>query len=324
MLELVALLVVIGLAGTISAQLGVRVPFAGAVRRLRAPGVPSLVTLTAIVAVAAAFRTFYGYATTIPAVLGDELIYTGLAKSIALHGEPLLRGDLALGYSILQPAVMSPAYALASGGATALEAIKVVNSIAMAATAVPAYLLARRILSARWSLGVAALTVAAPWTAYAAFPMTESVSYLAFTALALALAMTLEQPSTRRQLVLLTSLAVAVAARPQALVLAVSVVAAVVLDGLLARRLGERVRELRVTLGAIGAAVVVGAGLSAAGVPIPTGSYSVLYRSLTSVLDIVKWAIWSAGAFELALGGVALAAVPGCRRPAAPARRGAR
>jgi hypothetical protein len=325
-LELVALLVVLGLTGTIAVQLGVRAPFVEAIRRLRAPTVPPLVTLTAIVALAATFRAVLGYATTIPTVLGDELVYTDLAKSIALHGEPLLRGDLALGYSVFQPAVMSPAYAIASNGATAVEAIKVVNAIAMAATAIPAYLLARRILPSGWSLTVAALSVAAPWTAYAAFPMTESISYLAFTVLALALAMTLERPTARRQIALLTLLAVAVATRPQALVLAVSVVAAVVFDGLLAHRLRDRLRELRVTLGAIVAAVVVGAVLSAAGVPIPTGSYSVLYRSLTSVFGIAKWAIWTAGSFELALGGVALAAVPVAlarllRRDAMPAER---
>ena len=324
--ELAALIVVVGLACTIAGQLGLRAPVPEAVRRLRLPAVPSLVVLTAIVALAAVFRTVYGYATTMPIVLGDELIYTDLAKSIALHGEPLLRGDLAFGYSILQPAVMSPAYAVASNGATALEAIKIVNAIAVAATAIPAYLLARRIVSARWSLTVAALTVAAPWTAYAAFPMTEAISYLAFTSLALALAVTLERPTTRRQIVLLVLLAAAVAARSQALVLAASVVAAVVVDGLLGHRLRDRVRELRVTLGAILAVVLVGAVVGAAGVPIPTGSYSVLYRSLTSVFAIAKWAIWSAGAFELALGGVALAAFPIAlarllRRNAMPAER---
>ena len=56
--------------------------------------VATVVVLSAIVALAAVFRVALDTANHTPKVLGDELIYSGLAKGWAVHGEPLLRGSL--------------------------------------------------------------------------------------------------------------------------------------------------------------------------------------------------------------------------------------
>jgi hypothetical protein len=205
--------------------------------------VPAVVALTGIVMLAAGLRTLLVRPETEPKVFGDEVLYTELAKNIALHGRPLLRGHLELGYSVLYPLFLSPAYRLASDGAAAFAAAKTMNAVAMAVTAIPAYALARRVLSHGWSLGVAALVVLEPWVAYASFTMTESLFLPSFTAFALVLVRMLERPTAGRQVLVLITLTFLVGIRPQALVLTASVVAAIALKGLLAGSVRRVVSE---------------------------------------------------------------------------------
>jgi hypothetical protein len=138
--------------------------------------------LSAIVVLAALFRGSLSEALHVPVVLGDELIYEGLAKGWALQGEPLLRGSRDLADSVFYPLLLAPAFRVAADESGALTAAKLTNTAAMAVTAVPAYLLARRVVPRGWALGVAALTVIAPWTMYAALIMTESLFYPVFVA----------------------------------------------------------------------------------------------------------------------------------------------
>ena len=271
---------------------------------------PARIGLPVIVAVAAAFRIVLGRAQTIPAFLGDQIVYTGLAKGIALHGEPLLRGRLQTGYSLLYPLFLSPAYWLAATGAEAFEAAKIMNALAISLTAVPTYFLARRVVSHRWSLLVAALTVAGPWTVYSALTTTESLFYPTFVTFAMALAWMLERPTTRRQVVLLLLLAVLVGIRPQALALAGSLVAAIVLDGHLRRSLPQALWRYGTTWVAFALIVTVAFAAAMLGLPVSTSGYSSLLGSLGHPLSMGKWAIWNLADFELSLGVIALTAFP--------------
>src|SRR4029077_4848678 len=97
----------------------------------------------------------------------------------------------------------------------------------MTRTAVASFLLARRVVSRNWALGVAALTVLVPWTVYAALTMTESLFYPAFVAYAAVLVWTLERPTAARQAFALGTLAVLVGIRAQALTVALGAVAAI-------------------------------------------------------------------------------------------------
>src|SRR2546427_7652226 len=107
------------------------------------------------------------------------------------------------------------------------------DAIAIASTAVPAYLLARRVVPKGWALGVAALSVMVPWTAYSALTLTESLFYPVFVAYAAVLAWTLERPEWRRQAAMVASLAVLVGVRTQALSIALGTVVAILLYGAL-------------------------------------------------------------------------------------------
>jgi hypothetical protein len=272
--------------------------------------VPVVVGLAGIVMVASGLRILLVRAATEPTVFGDEIIYTDLAKNIALHGRPLLRGRLEIGYSVLYPLFLSPAYGLASDGAAAFAAAKMMNAVAMALTAIPTYALARRVLSHGWSLGVAALVVLEPWMGYASLTMTESLFLPAFTAFALTVVWMLERPTAGRQLLVLITLALLVGIRPQALVFAGSVVAAILFKGLLTGSVRRVAREHTILLAAFGLALLAGSIALVAGVSLPAGSAGPLLTAAYSPVDLAKWTLWNLAVYELALGVIALAAFP--------------
>src|SRR6266511_86000 len=300
-------LVAAATGGRVALASGPRTPVGG----LAALGrVSAVVGLTAIVAVAAGLRILLVRAATEPKVFGDEVIYTDLAKNIALHGRPLLRGHLEIGYSVLYPLFLSPAYGLANDGAAAFAAAKTMNAVAMALTAIPTYALARRVLSHGLSLGVAALVVLEPWMAYASFTMTESLFLPSFTAFALLRVRMLERTTAGLQLLVLITLALLIGIRPQALVLTGSVVAAIAVKGLLAGPVRRVVREHAVLLAGLALALLAGSITRVAGVSLPAGSAGQLVSLAYSPVSLAKWTLWNLAVYELALGVIALAAFP--------------
>ena len=213
--------------------------------------------LGALVITATVAYASIAFGKTVPLVLGDELLYADLAKSIATVGKPLVRGDLELGLSLGFPAFAAPAYRLAATGSDAYTAVQVMNAFAFALTALPAYAFARRLLGRPSSLAVALCTVVVPWLGYPAYVMTESLFYPVLTAFALVLAWTLDLSTGRRQAALLATLAVAVLVRPQGLALVIAVVAAVAADALLAGDRRATVRAYVPTLAVLGGGVVL-------------------------------------------------------------------
>jgi len=272
--------------------------------------VPTVVALTGIVMLAAGLRILLVRPETEPKVFGDEVLYTELAKNIALHARPLLRGHLELGYSVLYPLFLSPAYRLASDGAGAFAAAKTMNAVAMAATAIPTYALGRRVLSHGWSLGVAALVVLEPWTAYASFTMTESLFLPSFTAFALVLVLMVERPTSGRQVLVLLMLALLVGIRPQALVLTASVIAAIALKGLLNGSLGRVAHEHTVVLAGLGLGLLAGSIMLIAGISLPADSARPLLTLAYNPIGLAKWTLWNLAVYEIALGVITLAAFP--------------
>jgi hypothetical protein len=272
--------------------------------------VPPVVALAAIVSLAALFRVVLGAAYHLPSVLGDELVYSGLAKGWALRGQPFLRGSFEVGYSTLYPLFLAPTFRLAADGAEALAVVKVMNALAMALAAVPAYLLARRVLPRGWGLGVAALSVAVPWTAYSALTLTESLFYPVFVAYAAVLAWTLERPVWHRQAAMLAMLAVLVGIRTQGLAVALGTVVAILLYGALGGGGATILRRFLPTLAVFAAFLAVGVAAKAAGIALPTGTYGAVFDSLSRFGGMLKWGAWSIASFELSLGVVALAAFP--------------
>jgi hypothetical protein len=260
-LEVATALLVVGIAAALYGR-PVRVP-------ARLPHVPTAVVLVAIVVLAAAFRIVLGADHHLPTVFGDELIYSGLAKGWAMHGEPVLRGTVQVGYSTLYPLFAAPAFALTDTGASGLAALKAMNAVAMAATAVPAYLFSRRALPRAWALGVAALSVSVPWTAYAALTLTESLFYPVFVGYAAMLAWTLESPTWRRQAGLLALLAVLVGVRTQGLAVVPGTVLAILICG--------AARRFWPSFAVLAGGSVAALAAKAAGATLPTTTYDPVF-----------------------------------------------
>jgi hypothetical protein len=311
-LELVVWLVVVGLLLRLALRLervqALRTRAAAFVRAL--PAVPTAVVLAAVVVVAAGFRIALAGANSVPRFIPDELLHADLAKSFALHGEPLVRGELELGRTIVFPLVASPVYRFAPDGAAAFQGVQWLNAVAMALAAVPAYALARRLVSRCWSLVVAGLVAFVPWTAFSALMLTEPLFYLAFTAFAVVLVRMLERPTWPRQGTTLAALAVLVGVRSQALALTLSVIGAVVLTGAVERRLRATLVVYRPTLVLLALGLVAGGVLALAGLPFPTSDYTAIWADTFGVIDLGKWAAWNVVVYGLALGVIPLVAFP--------------
>jgi hypothetical protein len=271
--------------------------------------VPAGIALPVIVGAVAGLRISVNDAQSLPGVFGDELIYTDLAKSFAEDGTLMLRGVVDNGHSILYPVWISPAYALANDGVEAFRAVQVVNALTMALAAVPAYYLARRVVTHGWSLTVALLSVLIPATAYSALVMTESLFYPIFVTATLALTLMLERPTLARQLLTVGLILVLVAVRTQALALVPAVATAVVVDGLRASSLGSRLKSFWPTWAALGAVAALALIASQVGSEAPTGAYGALLDTYNP-LEVVRWAARSTAGYLLEVGVVALAALP--------------
>jgi hypothetical protein len=172
----------------------------------------------------------------------DELLYSRLAQHIADTGSPLptLHGVRVGFFGIVYPILLAPFYGLLDPVA-AYDAGHALNAVLFASTAIPVFLLARRVVPRGPALAVAFLALAIPWAVSTATLMSESAAYPAFAWAALACHAALARPSPRRDAVAIGVLALAFFTRPQFLVLgAVLPIAAVIVDG--PRRALERHR----------------------------------------------------------------------------------
>jgi hypothetical protein len=149
-----------------------------------------------------------------PALFPDELVYSELARSFAAGGHFELRGVgvSPWAYGPLYPMLIAPAY-LIRDLATAYAVVQAINAVLISTAAVPAYLLARPVVSRRGALLVAAATVLVPSTIYATRVMAESLAYPAFLWALVAMTAALDRPSHRRQLIALGAIVIAALSR---------------------------------------------------------------------------------------------------------------
>lgn len=188
--------------------------------------IPTWLILVLIVLSSFAVRAYAARGMFGPFVMPDELIYAELSKSFAESATFALRDVPVAGYPMLYPVVISPAYLLNEDLEGAYAAVKTINALLMSFAAVPAYLLARRVVHQWLALVAAALTVAMPALAYTATVMTENLFYPIGLFVAFLLVRVLEHPTWFRSGLLLAVLACAYATRVQGLVLAAAIITA--------------------------------------------------------------------------------------------------
>ena len=170
-----------------------------------------------------------------PTILTDELTYASLARQIADDGL-----SLASGYGVVYPLLMAPSWGIAEFGTTAYALMKATNAVLISLTAIPVFLWARRMTSARGALLAAGLTLLLPAMAYSGHVMTENAFIVAVVTVGWTLARALERPTIGSQALVLAALTLAFATRTQAAVLILAVPIVVLVGNLMEERAAAR------------------------------------------------------------------------------------
>jgi hypothetical protein len=266
----------------------------GSSLRERAARIPDAAWLTGIISLSVLGRLWLVHEMPGPYIFVDELIYSELAKSLADTRSFAIRGVPVHGYSILYPALIAPAYRLFDALPDAYAAAKATNAVAMSFAAVPAWLLARRVVG-RWpALLAAALALVVPSMAYTATIVTENLFYPVALLFAWVLVLALERPSLLRVGLLAVVLVAAIATRSQAL----GFVAAAVLAPFVLALLRWDARMLRPFLPFVGAAVAIvllvlgGQLLRGGSISGLLGAYSVVGEGGYDVGQVLRFWLW--------------------------------
>ena len=282
----------------------------------RLPGpfarIPVWLWLAGLVVLSSVFRYGLSRRVVAPWIMVDELIYSELAKSFAATGHFLVRDVHHGAYPVVYPLLIAPAWRLFGSVADAYAAAKTIGSVAMSLTAIPVYLLARRVLRPAWALFAAGLALALPSMMYTGTLMTETVFYPVFACVVLALVLALDRPTLWRQGILLALCLLAFLTRPQAIVLIPAVACTpLALAWLDRQRLLRVAAEFRVLYGVLAGAVVgvlvvqLARGRSPYDV---LGNYSVTGHQHYSVGQVLKWVLYHVAELDLYLGIVPFAA----------------
>jgi hypothetical protein len=269
--------------------------------------------LAGIVVASFALRMWLARGMVAPFIMVDELIYSELARSFAAGDGFRVRDAPATGFSLVYPVLISPAYLLFDSLPTAYAAVKTLNALYMSLAAVPAYLLARRVLAPPLSLLAALLAVALPSLAYTGTVMTENAFYPLFLTAALLLVLVLERPTPLRVAGLLAAVLACFGTRAQALALVPALLLAPLLLAVLDRRRARTVlRPFALLYGLVAAGgLVVLVGQAARGrSPIDLlGAYSVVGDVSYDAEVVAKYFLYHLAELDLYLGVLPVAAL---------------
>jgi len=183
--------------------------------------------VAAIVGASVVVRSLAAWHKSTPAYFPDEYLYAELARSLGETGSPLVRGADAGFPALLQPVLTAPFW-LVGDTALSYHLVQVFGVLVMSLVALPVYFLARRLdLGAGVALGCAAFSLAVPDFLYASRILAEPIAYPIALAAVAAGTLALARGGTRRQLLFLVLVALAILARVQFFVLPLAYVVAV-------------------------------------------------------------------------------------------------
>ncbi|MDP9345673.1 MAG: hypothetical protein M3P44_08105 [Actinomycetota bacterium] len=186
----------------------------GRLGRLRiavwAPPLALVVGLLIVAGVAASFGVRIG------GLILDETLLKQSAVHYT-HGLPhnLFHDLTARATSRLYSLVIAPLFAIAHGD-VAVRAARGLNGLMFATAAVPAYLLARQVLTSRWlAVAAALLCVAFPWLTLTTAMFSENLAYPLFMWSVVAMAWVFERPTAWRDLLVVALVGAAACTRTQ-------------------------------------------------------------------------------------------------------------
>ncbi|HSL64869.1 MAG TPA: glycosyltransferase family 39 protein [Gaiellaceae bacterium] len=286
---------------------------AAARARATSLAVPAWAWLVALVVLSVAVRYGLGRRMVAPWIMVDELIYSELAKSFAAGEGFAIRGEASGGaYGVVYPLLIAPAWALWEQVPSAYAAAKAINAVVISLALVPAYLLARRVLSQPGALVVAALTAALPSLLYAGTLMTENAFFPLFLLAALALVASLERPTWSRTLLLLGAIGLAFATRAQAIVFVPAMLTAPLALAAVERRSPRRWWRLYAASGGAALLVLV-AQLVRGRSPLDLlGAYETVREESYDPVEVLRWLWWHVCELDLSLGILPFAALLLC------------
>jgi hypothetical protein len=165
----------------------------------RISAIPARLVLTGVVAASFLTRFLVSLAHATPRYFPDEYIYASIARSLAEHGRPVIRGAPAHFPALLEPLAAAPFW-LFHDPALAYRLTQAENALAMSLAAVPVYLLTRRIgLGTGLALAAAALAVASPDLLFGSYVLAEPLAYPLVLTTLYAAVCALSRPSRRAQ-----------------------------------------------------------------------------------------------------------------------------
>jgi hypothetical protein len=197
----------------------------------RATAVPARLLLGGIVAASFLLRFVAALWHTTPLYFPDEYIYSGIARSLAESGKPLIRGSSAHFPAMLEPLLAAPFW-LTHDPALAYRLTQAENALAMSMAAIPMYLVVRRLGGGAWpALAAATLTVASPDLFFSSFVLADAIAYPLVLGAVYVGVCVLAEPTRRLQLAFAALAVLATFARVQYVFLpAVFVAAALVVE----------------------------------------------------------------------------------------------
>jgi Dolichyl-phosphate-mannose-protein mannosyltransferase len=265
--------------------------------------VPAWAWLIALVAVSAGVRLVLARGMVAPWIMVDELIYSELAKSLASSGHLLVRGhETGTSFGLVYPLLISPAWKAFSAVPQAYATAKVLNCYLMSLAAVPAYLIARRLVGQWLALLAAALSVAIPSMVYTGTLMTENAFYPLFLLAVLALVAYLEQPTLPRVVGVIAATGLAFETRTQAVALLPAILVAPALLSLYDRRGLRGLRDHGWLYGIGGSLVVLVLAVQAARGRSPLGLlgvYGSAGKDHYAVSDVARWLLYHVAELDL-------------------------
>lgn len=238
----------------------------------------------------------------------DEMVYAKAAQHIWGTARPVFSGDpYFVSYSELLPLLAAPILG-PLGVSEGLGILHALLGLALASTAIPVFLLGRRVgLDDTAALAAAALATITSGLSFAGTVMTETIAYPLFAWFLLAAQGALVRPSARNDVVALVALGVLVLARAQLVVLGGALVLAILL---LAHTEGRSLRAAllrhRLLVGAsvLGAVMVGGlllAGTGGGGYTSVLGEIHLNTDVIRSGLDNLTFIVLATGAAPAAL-----------------------
>jgi hypothetical protein len=246
-----------------------------------------------------------------PRIFGDELIYWELSRGFAWTGHFTVRSGAAPRYGVVYPALLAVAQRIGDNQAAAYAIAQGLNAVVFSLTAVPAYLIASRVLTRRHALLAAALTAVVPSCVLTSAIMTENAFYPLFVTSALLMVRALERPSATRQMLVVLAAALSFLTRAQAVVILPSYLLAAILLAVISspgRRLPALTRSLRQHAPTVSVLVLSGVAAIAIRGLSTLGPYHVLITSY-GLRPLARWALGNLADFELYLGVIPLGAL---------------